>query len=244
MAGIQTPANDVLKTDVADAAQLLIATICTHRGTNGVTDFCTLSDEVAKNLFILLEVAGFEVDEVISGRVGRIGGDDVNKLCPYKVVSNGRDHVFVTGWLDAMVRLVASGCANLPMSEEAHEILVAKVHDEIARSQPLKPIRLTLTGQELVENPPQPQNGNYLVDHTRDETPLLAPNDGGVLPVGVHRRCRGRIYRHCGSELSDALVCSTCHLRVEFPRETATFGRLRANLNVSRRFEALCHHHH
>lgn len=88
--------SDGSQTDDDKVAERLITAIYMHYGLDGVTDLSNLSDWAAKDLFILLEAAGFETDEVVSGRVSR-DGLIVNKLCPLKAIKEGRDHSFATG---------------------------------------------------------------------------------------------------------------------------------------------------
>lgn len=118
------------------------------------------------------------------------------------------------------------------MSKDIYDKLVAKIQDEIERSRPLEPIRLNPEGDELVEIPPSAQNGNYLVGHTGDETPIREPNPGDWTQVGIHRYCEGCIYRRRGTKELDTMICNVCFLRVSISREVTTYRQLREDLDT------------
>jgi len=223
-----------------DVVVRLIDVIYRYYGLDGVMSLHNLPDWAGQDFSDLLAAAGFEIDGVVRGQI-RQADIVVNDLCPFKAVKAGRGDVFATGWLNAMVRLVAPACAGNPMSNTAHQKLTEQVREEIARSRPLEPILLTQEGDELVENPPSPQNSNYLVGHTRDETELLLPKNSESLLVGVHRYCEGRIYRHRATRLLDALVCCKCHLRVPMLTDTYSFDDLRDGAPVAQKTQRFLH---
>lgn len=190
------------------------------------------ADEV-KVLYDTVSVAGFNLKEVVLGRVtGRIRDQDreivgtfkVNPLCPFKVIDDkDRDHDFATGWLNCLLERVVFDQERLDGLQ-----LIETTVKEIERSVPMKPIRLTGDGDYLCESSPQslPSSTSiYLVDHKRDEDHL-----GSC--VGVHKRCEGFMERK-PSTASDVIRCLNCGLRVVIPMEVQTYGELRRALMSS-----------
>ena len=136
----------------------------------------------------------------------------INSFCPYTVLGQGgKNHFRATGWLDQLLYLASK--------KGERELILERIRDEIERSVPLKPIRLTAEGDMLREYPP-PINSDYFTDHTRDDREL-----GGT--AGVHDICGGWVDRVQTTKTHDALLCRRCHLRVPFPKEIKTYGELR-----------------
>ena len=176
----------------------------------------------AKILFEIVSAAGFEPTEVVPGKLrgdyrdqdGSATGEtySINSFCPYTVLGQGgKNHFRATGWLDQLLYLASK--------KGERELILERIRDEIERSVPLKPIRLTAEGDMLREYPP-PINSDYFTDHTRDDREL-----GGT--AGVHDICGGWVDRVQTTRTHDALLCRRCHLRVPFPKEIKTYGELR-----------------
>ena len=49
----------------------------------------------------------------------------------------------------------------------------------------------------------------------------------GLVPVGHHTYCRGDMYVGPSNKDNNALRCSLCYLRIEFPKTVTTYGELR-----------------
>lgn len=180
----------------------------------------------------LLETAGFDLKEIVVGRLeGNYLDNDgptgerfaINTLCPVKVIAtNGNDYYLATGWLDSLVRFVM----NNAKEDMPREELVEAVAEKIEQSQPLQPIIMTTKGDQLVECIPilPALSNDYLVQHKRDE------DSASGSPVGLHRYCNGWVDRHRATLGHDTLVCRACGLRVYIPVEAKTFGDLRQAL--------------
>lgn len=180
----------------------------------------------------LLETAGFDLKEVVAGRLERNYLDNdgptgerfaINTMSPVKVVAtNGDDYCLATGWLDSLVRFVMNNAKEGMPQEE----LVKAVAEKIRQSRPLQPITLTAMGDQLVECIPMlpALSTNYFVTHKRDED-LVSGS-----AVGLHRYCNGFVDRHRATPQYDTLVCRACKLRVYIPTEAETFGDLRQAL--------------
>lgn len=181
-----------------------------------------LSQEEVQILSDLLTTAGFEPEQIYQGKL-----QDWDFELPYVVVDQFGVNLFATGWLSDACMLVLSGGYR-----GYKKPLIDQLMREVERSAPLTPIQLTGNGHYLVETRPQrlSQAYEYFVDHTRDSDLLLGW-------VGNHHYCHGGINRRRATEKEDALVCSACFLRVEFPREIQTYGELRHFL--SDRFKVL-----
>lgn len=176
-------------------------------------------------LFETVSAAGFKVMKVVPGKLRgdylEQGGErtgktyPINSFCPYKVVSQtGEDYFHATGWLDCALRLVIRTGMDRPQ-------LIKRVQQEIKRSIPLDPIKLTTEGDMLREYPSS--SNDYFVDHTRDDCILSSC-------VGIHDRCNGWVERLKATATYDALSCRHCHMRILFPKEVKTYRDLRKAL--------------
>jgi hypothetical protein len=195
-----------------------------------------LSVDEVQILFATVSAAGFELKEVVFGKlVGNFRDQDgsktgatypINGYCPFKVIDQeGKDYYFATGWLDWVLRRLVLGPIKLG---ESREQLITVMQAVIERSIPLQPIRLTPEGDYLCEYPPRSRSlggSEYFIDHTRDS------HDLGSC-VGVHKYCNGWMDRHGATSSHDAITCRSCHLRVLFPKETKTYGDLRKALTT------------
>lgn len=196
----------------------------------------TLPADEVKILFNIVAAAGFNPTKIVLGKLvghereqgGGSTGETypINTLCPYKIVDqDGNDDCPATGWLDSTLKL-ALGPLPRPWAKED---IIQAVQCEIERSIPLEPIQLTPEGGNFLQEIPRhreyryPHSDNYFVDHTRDGHELSHTSSG----VGVHLHCRGWMRRTRVTETHDGLVCSSCYLRVLFPREIKTYGELR-----------------
>lgn len=184
------------------------------------------ADEV-RVLVETVAAAGFRPTSVVPGKLrGHYLDEDgsrtretysINSSCPYKVIcQNGDDYFFATGWLDSALYRVLRNRRDGADRQQLIEVL----RQEIERSVPLEPIRLTAEGDLLHEDPPSARINGYLADHTRDDHKLISC-------AGVHAYCNGYVDRGHVMEMQDALLCRKCHLRVLFPREIQTYGELR-----------------
>ncbi|TSC71209.1 MAG: hypothetical protein G01um101449_64 [Parcubacteria group bacterium Gr01-1014_49] len=191
-----------------------------------------LSDEEIRILFSIVSIAGFKPAEIVRGKLvcylrdvdGSKTGESfiVNNRCPYKVIGqDGNDCYRATGWLNGVLELVAGPSSSLWVRGKVldSEKLAADIEREIERSIPLEPIRLTSNGDYLRE--PPPPFDECLVDHSRDDDKISAE------AVGIHNLCGGWMDRWQSTETSDVLVCRRCYLRVLFPKEAKTYGKLR-----------------
>jgi len=139
--------------------------------------------------------------------------------------ANGDSLREATGWLNCVVELAYSELNSSVRSAWA------KVDVEIARSQPLTPIRLTRENDDFLEESPVGGNrSEFLVDHYRDNCRIGIPINASSVSIGIHSTCKGVIDRIPSSLTSDALLCRKCHLRVPIPNGTQTLGDLRKSL--------------
>ncbi|OQA04476.1 MAG: hypothetical protein BWY68_00286 [bacterium ADurb.Bin400] len=212
-----------------DVATMFVDLVLRHKLWDKVG---TLPEDEVRILFDVVAAAGFNPTRVVPGvLVGHYRDQDgsstgrtypINSLCPYKVVGKDSDHYFATGWLDCALRRVYYGMVR---QHESPKKLIEVMNEEIERSVPLEPVRLTPEGDLLREYPPSTLGFGleYFVRHTRDENNLDTC-------VGVHEFCSSWMDRRRATETHDAIVCRGCYLRVLFPREVKTYGELRQAL--------------
>ena len=66
----------------------------------------------------------------------------------------------------------------------------------------------------------------HLSSACSDESVLNKPG----ICVGTHMYCGGHVYRYRSSATTDILVCKQCYLRIHFPKDVQTYGKLRMAL--------------
>lgn len=180
----------------------------------------------------VVAAAGFEPREIIFGKLfgdyldqdGSVTGEKyaINAFSQLTVIGqDGKPHDFATGWLDCAFLHAQRFLAN---GEERIQVISKSLAEEIARSRPRAPIRLTEDNDTLIESPPSEYGGSrgYFVDHVREEHVLRE----GV--VGIHECCKGFIDRQQATRSHDILLCRRCRLRLPFPNAVKTYGELRA----------------
>ena len=169
-------------------------------------------------MFDLVSCAGFKPSEIVEGQIledvpDSTRKDPVNRSCMYKVVTGQRDHAFATGWLDNMLSY-GLGFYN---QEGLHD----KLYEQLIKSTPLDPIRLTKEGDFLIESEPKVNWRDicpYLVTHTKNEDKI---------GMSIHGYCHGWLDLRRTTETHNALFCRACYLRVALPLEIKTYGELR-----------------
>ncbi len=97
--------------------------------------------------------------------------------------------------------------------------------DEIIRSQPFQPIRLTNNDDYLIEPRPKPNlKDKYLVNHLDDNDPI-------ELAAGNHQGCGGLVEKNDFGENKHQFICGSCDLKVSFPHSIINYGDLRKYFN-------------
>ena len=82
----------------------------------------------------------------------------------------------------------------------------------------MNPIVLTRHKDTLVEYP-------AAFDGEVNDNSNLTSLVGSI--VGQHKVCGGRLEIGSTSEIWNAIICRSCYLRVVFPKEVDTYGKLR-----------------
>lgn len=194
-----------------------------------------LPDDEMQILLDTVSAAGFKPKAVVFKKlVGQYRDQDgptgetypINELCPIKVVNKSDgDNYLATGWLDCVLRQVIFGANQM---NEGLDELVETITFEIGRSIPLLPIKLTRENDFLQEPDPPLGHGHlkYLVNHTKDEDSLFRNR------IGLHAVCGNSLERRPGSKTHSVIICNSCFLRVPFPKEIATYGKLRLYLET------------
>ena len=170
-------------------------------------------------MFDLVSCAGFNPTQIVEGQIfedvpDSTRKDPVNRSCMYKVVTGEEDNSFATGWLDNML------CYALDSYNQ--EGLHSKLYEQLIKSTPLYPIRLTKEGDLLIESTPNVNWRDirpYLVAHTKDEDKI---------GVSIHGYCYGRLDYKRTTETQRTLFCRECNFRIALPLEIKTYGELRA----------------
>ena len=83
----------------------------------------------------------------------------------------------------------------------------------------IEPIVLTESGNTLVTRSKSTDSARDITD----ETPLPF-----CTYVGIHDVCNGFLELNPCNQHYKVLCCSDCHLRIEFPNNVDTYGKLRA----------------
>lgn len=189
-----------------------------------------LTKEELRTLHAVVKAAGFNPQKVVLEQGygynrdqdgSALGKFVINETCPVCVKNaSGILNKTSTGWLNELVGCVASKLGQ--QSPEAE--CVTWVVNEIVRSVPLVPIRLTVLGEFLQENPPSMRGSSFLVDHVRDEDSFT--DCGG--DVGVHSFCKGLLAFRQVTRQENVLHCRACGLRLHYPISVTTYGALRA----------------
>lgn len=185
-----------------------------------------LPDDEMQILLDTVSAAGFKPKAVVFKKLVGQYCDQDGQVCPIKVINpNDSDNYLATGWLDCLLRQVLFGANQ--MSDSLNK-LVETVTFEIGRSIPLLPIKLTRENDFLQEPDPPLGHGHlkYLVNHTKDEDSLYSSY------IGRHAVCGNSLERRPGSETHSVIICNSCFLRVPFPKEIATYGKLRHSLET------------
>jgi hypothetical protein len=151
-----------------------------------------------------------------------------NTECPYHVLDkDGTLNWFASGWLDCALSRVRFDLAVVEnrTAEKLHRAAEA-IAEEIRRSIPFPPIRLTEDDEYLCEPVRGPKKGElweYFVDHLKDTDTLKSD-------LGIHQYCNGLVRYTQVSPVRYALYCERCHLRIKFYNGTSTYGQLREEL--------------
>ncbi len=198
------------------------------------------SEEEISIILEILSAARFNPRAMVPGILkgdymdqgGRTGETFPINTFPFKILNlEGEEDYHATGWLDTVFLRVVHGDLTHSVArvlgtekEESFDELVEAVRVEIERSIPLEPIQLTKDGEILLEFPPEVTSRNWLVNHTRDHDELAKSR------VGIHGYCGARLNRNRVTEVSDALHCNDCGLRILIPKEIKTYGELRQHL--------------
>lgn len=156
------------------------------------------------------------------------------------VAQDGTTSQTATGWLNDMFKMTSNQQAidqlrDKDEQREPGETLVREIAQQIARSVPLRPIKLLCVpeGGALLEPPPRVDPWTvfqYFVRHTTDENTLPSASE----VVAAHEMCGGEVsvVRTVSSTFGAAL-CRRCGLRVTFPSSAVTYGDLRRALEGS-----------
>lgn len=183
-------------------------------------NFANLTSEEEAIITDFLTAAGVNFTKIESGKLYTNKslddpiGDLVNGTCPYKIVHEGTDMTFETGWLNAIVQQVRGGYSD---------DLPKYVYERMLQAIPLEPIQLSSEGETLLEGPVQLKDrmNPYFVKHKNDDTEVTSG------AVGIHAYCHGWIEARKISETHNALHCRVCCLRLTFPATIKTYGELR-----------------
>jgi hypothetical protein len=202
-------------------------------------------ERVQEMLVAVLRAAGFNPHRVVRGQALE-EGRPVNSRFPFKVIGqDNEDDIFVTGWLDQLVR-VAVDKNSIYGERVSREERIRIIAAEIERSVPLKPIVLTNKGDTLCEFPSSRRTSEYgyFIEHTGDRSPLRSTYSSArtSVAIGVHKPSCGGDILHAFTAHVHQLTCTgtSCALMVKLPKGVPieTYGQLRRETKAQKMLDA------